>query len=361
MLTALFLTSCILGFLGAWITSLFAIKLGFVDCPNARSSHSHPIPRGGGVGIFAAFLLSAVYSGIPPTIWIPMSALTIWALLGDFVDFSPKLRLVGQLFLGSIIIASCQSPPYSDWYWLSLGFWTIYLVGTANYYNFMDGINGIAGIGGILGFALLAAYIYLNYGPSSPGIVAISISLACLGFLPLNMPKARVFMGDIGSIHLGSAFGCLVYLSSETFLDFVCMTAFLFPFYADELTTMVVRWRDGEKLSQAHRRHLYQLLANEQGIPHWQVTFGYASLQVIVGLIILLLKGRGIITIMAILLLFFSLFSIITYSYRKGHHLKRLFDGKMSGDILWKSGKRDIDGGSERAYPVQVDPADSQG
>jgi len=360
-LTALLLSSCILGFLGAWIMSLFAVKLGLVDCPNARSSHSHPIPRGGGVGIFAAFLLSAIYSGIPTTIWISMSALTIWALLGDFVDFSPQFRLVGQLFLASIIIANCQSPPYSDWYWISLGFWTIYLVGTANFYNFMDGINGIAGITGFIGFVLLATYIYVNYGPTSPSIVAISISLACLGFLPLNMPKARVFMGDIGSLHLGSAFGCLIYLSSETFLDFVCMTSFLFPFYADELTTMVVRLRDGGKLTQPHRRHLYQLLANEQGIPHWQVTLGYAFLQLIEGLSILLLKAHGIIIILAILCFYFTLFSTTTYCYRKGDHLKRLFDGKMSTDILRENGRGDVDSGSEKAYRVQVDPADNQG
>jgi len=361
-LAVLLLSSCILGFLGAWLMRLFAVKLGLVDCPNARSSHSHPIPRGGGVGIFAAFLLSAIYSGIPTTIWISMSALTIWALLGDFVDFSPKLRLVGQLFLASIIIiANCQSPPYSNWFWISWGFWTIYLVGTANFYNFMDGINGIAGITGFIGFALLAAYIYLNYGPTSLGIVAISISLACLGFLPLNMPKARVFMGDIGSLHLGSAFGCLIYLSSETFLDFVCMTSFLFPFYADELTTMAVRLRDGEKLTQPHRRHLYQLLVNEQSIPHWQVTLVYAFLQLVVALSILLVKVRGIITILAILCFYYTLFSITTYYYRKGDHLKRLFDGKMSGDILCKNGREDIDGGSEIAYSVQVNPADSQG
>ncbi len=316
-LTALLLSSCILGFLGAWIMSLFAVRLGLVDCPNARSSHSHPIPRGGGVGIFAAFLLSAIYSGIPTTIWIPMSALAIWALLGDFVDFSPKLRLVGQLFLASvIIIATCQSPPSSDWFYISLGFWTIYLVGTANFYNFMDGINGIAGITGFIGFALLAAYIYLNYGPTSPIIVAISISLACLGFLPLNMPKARVFMGDIGSIHLGSAFGCLVYLSSETSLDSVCMTSFLFPFYADELTTMLVRLRNGESLIQPHRKHIYQVLANERGMPHWEISVVFGLLQLVVGVSVILVKPYGVLAVFVLLILCFIIFTYVSFSLR---------------------------------------------
>jgi Fuc2NAc and GlcNAc transferase len=199
-------------------------------------------------------------------------------------------------------------------------------VATANFYNFMDGINGIAGITGIIGFALLAIYLHLNQGLAPLGIVAISISLACLGFIPLNLPKARVFMGDVGSILLGGAYGCLVYLASKSPLDFICMVSFLFPFYADELTTMMVRLREGEKLTQAHRRHLYQLLANEQSIPHWKVTLGYALLQLAVGLSVLLVKSRGIVVVLSLLLFYYVLFSITTYCYRKGNYLRHLFN-----------------------------------
>jgi Fuc2NAc and GlcNAc transferase len=91
-------------------------------------------------------------------------------------------------------------------------------------------------------------------------------------------------MGDVGSVLLGGAFGCLVYLASDSFLDFACLAAFLLPFYVDELTTMTVRLRDGERLTQPHRRHLYQLLANEKGWPHWQVSLGFGVLQLLVGL-----------------------------------------------------------------------------
>jgi UDP-N-acetylmuramyl pentapeptide phosphotransferase/UDP-N-acetylglucosamine-1-phosphate transferase len=95
-----------------------------------------------------------------------------------------------------------------------VGFRTVFIVGTANYYNFMDGINGIAGITGLLGFALLAAYVNLIEGSVAVTGVAVCLSLAWLGFLPLNMPKARVFMGDIGSILLGSAFAGLIWLAA---------------------------------------------------------------------------------------------------------------------------------------------------
>jgi Fuc2NAc and GlcNAc transferase len=84
------------------------------------------------------------------------------------------------------------------------------------------------------------------------------MSLSCIGFLPFNVPKAKVFMGDVGSILLGFIFsGMAVYLFNDV-LDFICLSSFLFPFYADELTTMIVRLKDGENLTNAHRRHLYQ-------------------------------------------------------------------------------------------------------
>ncbi len=357
--TAILFSNCLLGWLGAWIMSLLAAKVGLVDCPTSRSSHSQPTPKGGGIGIFAAFLLSALLSGIPATVYLPLSALTMWALLGDLMDLSPKLRLVGQLFLASVIIvATCPSPPFSQTFWISLGFWTVFLVGTANFYNFMDGINGIAGITGFLGFALLALYFYLNLGPTPLSLVAISISLAALGFLPLNMPKARVFMGDLGSILLGGAFACLVYLASETLLDFVCMTACLFPFYADELTTMAVRLRDGENLTQPHRRHLYQLLANERNIPHWLVTLGYAVLQLLVSLSVFLVKPCGLIIVLSVLCFYFILFSMGSYCVREGCHLKHLFYRTISRNVLGENERGGVDGTLERTYPVPILPAE---
>ena len=95
------------------------------------------------------------------------------------------------------------------------------------------------------------------------------------------------------------------------------MVSFLFPFYADELTTMVVRLRNKEKLFQAHRRHLYQLLANEKGFAHWKVSVGYGLLQLFVGLTILGAKSWGLLPVLTLLFLYFSLFSIASYFVRK--------------------------------------------
>ncbi|HUU39388.1 MAG TPA: hypothetical protein VMW42_00460, partial [Desulfatiglandales bacterium] len=93
--------------------------------------------------------------------------------------------------------------------------------------------------------------------------------------------------------------------------------AFLFPFYADELTTMSVRLKDGENLTRPHRRHLYQLLANEKGVSQWKVSLGYGLQQLVVGATVLLLKPFGSIMILSILTAYFAGFAMFSFSIRK--------------------------------------------
>ena len=131
------------------------------------------------------------------------------------------------------------------------------------------------------------------------------------------MPKARVFMGDVGSILLGFVFAGMVVWLANSLIDFICLSAFLFPFYADELTTMYVRLRDGENLTHPHRRHLYQLLANEKGISHWKVSVGYGLLQLVVGLSVLLLRDFGSVIVLSLLAAYFGAFIVVSSSIRK--------------------------------------------
>jgi len=166
-------------------------------------------------------------------------------------------------------------------------------VGTANYYNFMDGINGIAGVTGIVAFGLIILFGALSGANESFLALAGCMVFACFGFLPFNMPKARVFMGDVGSVLLGFVYAGLVVGLSHNMNEFAVLCAFLFPFYADELTTEYVRLRHGENLLKPHRRHIYQLLANEMRIAHWKVAMGYGVLQGLVGIGALMLQGLG--------------------------------------------------------------------
>ena len=103
-------------------------------------------------------------------------------------------------------------------------------------------------------------------------------------------------MGDVGSILLGFVFAGMVVWLSRSLLDFICLAAFLFPLYADELTTMIARIKNGENLTRPHRRHLYQLLANEGNISHWKVAVGYGLVQLVVGMSVLIVKPFGTFT-----------------------------------------------------------------
>lgn len=309
MLVELTVCSFALASLGAWIIAHFGGKLSLVDCPNERSSHCQPTPKGGGVGILAAFTLVGIVLDLSPWFWGIMGILSVMAGYGDRVELAPRLRLIVQLTLLAIFVLGTWQ--LSAIYYSSSAlilFWIVFIAGTANYYNFMDGINGIAGITGVVGFSLLALYFYSQGDKTTLGALSVCMAFSCLGFLPFNMPKAKVFMGDIGSILLGEVFASLVYMASRTFLDFVCMASFLFPFYADELSTMVVRLRDGESLTKAHRRHVYQLLANEMQIPHWQVAVGYGIMQGVVGICVLLTKPFGVLAVLAVLASWFGLF-----------------------------------------------------
>ncbi len=310
----LYISCLILGGAGAWIIGKFAPQLGLVDCPNERSSHAVPTPKGGGIGILAAFVLSSVTLNIPAGFWLPATILALISFYGDKFPISPRFRLpiqfMAALFLVHLSAFSLQLSTFS------LFFLAVCIVGTANFYNFMDGINGIAGITGVVAFGLLALFAFLSKADASFVTLAICISLSCLGFLPFNMPEAKVFMGDVGSILLGFVFAGMVIWLSKNLLDFICLSAFLFPFYADELTTMYLRLRDRENLAHPHRRHLYQVLANECGIPHWKVSIGYGLLQLFTGISVLLVRPFGSTMILSLLMVFFAGFVLLTICLR---------------------------------------------
>lgn len=319
--SVLYLACFILAGVGAWVVSKFAYKCSLIDIPGDRSSHEIPIPKGGGIGILAAFALASMVLKIPLGFWLSAIILALISLYGDRSELSPKFRVTVQFIATISFLLASRSlilAPYHSLLFFVLMFLllTIYIVGTANFYNFMDGINGIAAITGVVGFGLLALYSFLSGGDKSFAGLSICISLSCLGFLPFNMPKAKVFIGDVGSILLGFVFAGMVIVLSKGFLDFICFTSFLFPFYADEFTTMAVRIRDGENLLRAHRRHFYQLLANEKRISHWKISVGYGLGQLLVGITVFLVKPFGILIVLLTMAVYIGGFILLTFRFR---------------------------------------------
>lgn len=330
----LFFTCTGLGAAGAWLIAGMPFRQRLLDAPNVRSSHTIPTPRGAGVGILAAFILAGLTLRIPTTFLFAAILISAVSFYGDYVRISVKFRLFFQV-LSTVIFLFPLLPHLSARYALAtLGFSPFivililslvffFMIGTANLYNFMDGINGIAGLSGVIGFGLLGIYTFYRpvldaFAFQTPlSLLSICTALACLGYLPFNMPRAKVFMGDVGSIFLGFVFAGLVVTLSRNYLEMVCFTALLFPFYADELTTMAVRLQDHENLTQSHRRHLYQLLVNELGIVHWKISAAYGAAQLAVGAGILIAYPYGVKTVLIILTACFIGFILLTGHIRK--------------------------------------------
>jgi Fuc2NAc and GlcNAc transferase len=311
------LLSFLSGGLGAFLIRTYGSHLGIVDVPNERSSHTMVVPKGGGVGILAAFVLCSLFLRVPGTFWGPALCLSMVSFWGDRHEILPKYRLIIQFACSLLfLVALFHSMEVHSVIYLAVLPLSVFIVGTSNFYNFMDGINGVAAITGIVAFSLLAVYGSLSGADPVYLTVCIVVAFSCAGFLPFNVPNATVFMGDIGSILLGFVFACLVILFSRSVLDFICMAGFLFPFYADELTTMAVRIKSGESLSRPHRRHLYQLLVNEYGINHWKVSAGYGIVQFMIGAAIILFRNSGGFQILLLLLVCFLVFSILSFCIR---------------------------------------------
>jgi Fuc2NAc and GlcNAc transferase len=276
------------------------------------------VPKGGGIGILAAFLLSAWVLEFPILFWVSIGLISFFSFYGDRREIPVKIRLCLQLVGGTALSTGLFYWQGRGWpAYLLIPFFSVFIAGTANYYNFMDGINGIAGITGIVGFGLVVLFSALSGYDQAFLVLAVCMVFACLGFLPFNMPKARVFMGDAGSILLGFVFASLVVGLSQNFNDFVVLCSFLFPFYADELTTEYTRLRDGENLLKPHRRHIYQLLANELGVLHWKVSVEYGVLQAVVGLAALGIRGYGTVALVLFLGCCFALFWAFSWQIRK--------------------------------------------
>lgn len=318
----IYIASFGLGVLGSWLVARKAQKLGFIDLPNHRSSHTMPTPKGGGIGILLAFLLGSIFFDINPLFWSAALLLSLTSLIGDRIEIPPKWRLVVQFFSALLVVSSyLWVKPHDEITVVLLLFYitaySVLIVGTANFFNFMDGINGIAGITGVICFGLIALFGAVYDVDTTYVKLSICISASCLGFLPFNVPNAKVFMGDVGSVLLGFVFACMVMEVSRDITELICILSFLFPFYADELTTMLIRMRDREDLSSPHRRHLYQLIVNELKAKHWKVSVGYGLFQLIVGICVIRAKADGLIPVLIVLGLSSFCFVITSMIVRK--------------------------------------------
>ena len=266
-----------------------------LDRPNERSSHQIPTPRGGGLGLVAGLLVAGSASSLllegcsGAALLIPIAVMAVLGWWDDHASLSARLRLVAQFALVASL-AWMMGPPAV----VILGPWqmaipplllaVILVIGgvwLVNLTNFMDGIDGIAGVQGVVGCLGLALMLPASADPltETVRIILFAGSGACAGFLRWNWPPARIFMGDVGSTTLGLIFTLGVVAGLRAGIAVEVLLLPLMPFIADASCTLARRaWR-GERLSQAHRSHLYQRLARHWS-SHLAVTLLYGGLAV---------------------------------------------------------------------------------
>ncbi len=312
----LIVLSLTLGAFCAAFVSKYGTKIALLDNPNDRSSHSFPTPRGGGIGIWLVFMLIGLFVVKDIFFTLIAGAAGLLGLLEDYLTLSSKLRLLIQFVISISLVFLFSGLPTSTVAIVSFLFWLVFITGTANFYNFMDGINGIAGLTGIVGFGLMAFFSFFIISEPEVALTSIALSCACLGFLPFNFPKARVFMGDIGSVFLGVVFASFVLKLSASIGRFLCIVMFLSIFYADAILTIYYRYRRGENLMKAHRSHLYQYMSNELKIPHWIISSTYALTQCIFGILAIITYSKGLLWQSVLLGTFVGLF-IVAYQIIK--------------------------------------------
>lgn len=270
-----------------------ADKCNIIDKPNERSSHKTIVLRGGGIIYVLGMWLYAAFFGLD--LWPFLLGITLVAgisFVDDIHSLPDSVRLVVQFVAMGLMFWCWDILNWESWWIIILGL--ILCVGITNAYNFMDGINGING-GYTL--AVLLPLVWMNYmlGFVDQGFIIVAI-LADLVFCFFNFRpkgKAKCFAGDVGSV--GAAF-IVIFLVGLLILqtgDFTYIV-FLAVYGVDSVLTIVHRILLHENLGEAHRKHAYQLMANELGMEHTLVSGIYTVLQLAIAVGMILIPNSPI-------------------------------------------------------------------
>lgn len=298
MASGLFITliAGLASFAATWLILRHAQKLGVIQHPNERSSHSVPTASGGGVGIVIGGAIGTSLAAFqaPFEVAIVLVTSVIVAAIGFYDDRKPiraSVRLSAHFLLfAAAVIGVVPFAALTDQLALPLPLPIIlaFLVLTGvywiNLFNFMDGIDGLAASQAVF-MPLAAAVLSLTVTPALVGHPGfwwlIALAAASLGFLYLNWPPARIFMGDAGSTYLGFIIGILALLTISwgwlTLWQWAILGA---AFVTDASVTLIRRLLQRERIAEAHRRHAYQTLARRWN-SHRRVTLLLIAINVI--------------------------------------------------------------------------------
>jgi len=266
----------------------FAVKpmlgrLGIIDVPNERSSHTKPVIRGLGL----ATLLAMIGGFISALLWLgdPSAAVLIVVacvavasslvgLLEDVRGLPVMIRSLLQLAIAAAAVISFVLLDGAWWVWVPYGI--LFLSSYINVANFMDGINGISGMHGVIAGVTFTIAGILS-GQHWLAFVGVVLASAFLGFLPWNIFGPGAFLGDVGSYLLGGAVAATALAAAIGGVPWLATIGPMILYFGDVAYTLVKRVRGGAKWYEPHKEHVYERI-NQMGYSHGQVTLIVSAL-----------------------------------------------------------------------------------
>ncbi|HEY6986677.1 MAG TPA: glycosyltransferase family 4 protein [Rhodanobacteraceae bacterium] len=288
--------------IATWLAIGYAEHRRLIDHPGVRRSHTAPTPRGGGIGIVVAALVCACIPALlrpassrlaAPALIVAVAIVAAAGWIDDHRALSARWRfaahcLAAIVFLLPVVIPLILVPSVIEqrFSMSALAAWSIVLIVTlaivwfVNLHNFMDGIDGLLAAQAIFVFSALAVLCFRAEEPHT-GQIAV-FAAATLGFLPFNFPRARIFMGDVGSGTLGLLTAVAVlWQMSAPHIAIASGVVLCSAFVTDATCTLVSRMLRGRRWYSAHREHLYQWLARS-GFSHAGVVALYMGWNLVI-------------------------------------------------------------------------------
>lgn len=291
MLVIFLLVILLLSYFSTNLVRKIAVKKSIIDIPNHRSSHTIPTPRGGGLAIalvwFVFLIVWFVLGRLEQNLFLALLSgiiIAIVSFLDDLKGLSPKIRFISQAIssiLGLYFLKGLQiidlgffSTEISLWSNIIIVIAMIWMI---NLFNFLDGIDGYLGMEGV--------YIFFMLFLITGNFIVLAFASIILGFLFWNWPRAKIFCGDVGSTLIGYTIVIfMIYFQNRNQLSILIPIAISSLFWVDASITLYRRWRNKEKLSEAHKKHAYQRLVSS-GMSHKQVLYIGIGINVLIGIV----------------------------------------------------------------------------
>lgn len=265
-----FIATTLLSYFLAPVLAKIAFTTGYLDHPKSNKVHAHPTPLLGGLAIYLAFIVGLIMtSGFNEihrfySIFAGSTLLLIIGLVDDRMGMMPELKLLAQVLAAMVVVKSGVRIEFMDNYYIGLILTYIWIVGITNSFNLLDNMNGLSAGIAVIAAAFFGVIMWTSH-QLEMAFVSFALAGSCLGFLKNNFPRARIFMGDTGSLVIGFTLSVVAIMgswSTRFLTTSLAMPVIIlaYPIFDTTLVT-VMRIREGRSIFQGGKDHSSHRLA----------------------------------------------------------------------------------------------------